>query len=118
VELSVTGLSGAVEQWRFALRRAAAAPPPGSGGDPPDALERQQAGRLLLMVREPERPYDLRIEAWLDPRRHHWPAALRLSTPPSRWTFYLHGLPQEPGAGIDASTAGEHRGESIGRPGP
>lgn len=90
VDLAVTGLRGAVEHWHFAARGAGGRPPPAPEEGTPFPLGPGQAARLLLMVREPERPYDLRIEAWLDPARHHWPAALRLSTPPSRWTFYLY----------------------------
>jgi hypothetical protein len=95
VDLDVTGLRGDVEQWRFTSRGAAGPPPPATEGEAPSFIERRQAARLLLMVREPERPFDLEVEAWLDPARHHWPVALRLSTPPSRWTFYLY-LYQEP----------------------
>ena len=40
------------------------------------------AGRLeaaLLLQREPQRPYDTRVDVWLDPARHHLPARARLT---------------------------------------
>ncbi|HEX4509358.1 MAG TPA: hypothetical protein VH328_04740 [Burkholderiaceae bacterium] len=94
IDLAVTGLRGTVEQWRFARKDPALASAL-LRSDAGPAFAPGQAARLLMWVKEPDRPYDLRIEAWLDPARHHWPAALRLSTPPSRWTFYLHGLDDE-----------------------
>jgi hypothetical protein len=44
---------------------------------------------LLHVVRIPEQPYDLRIEAWLSPSLHHLPAGLRMSTPPGTWSLSL-----------------------------
>jgi hypothetical protein len=44
---------------------------------------------LLHVLREPARPYDLRVEAWLAPALHHLPVLLRLSTPPSAWAMSL-----------------------------
>ena len=43
------------------------------------------AGALpaVLLVREPRKPYDLRIEVWLDPSRHHLPSRARLGTWPA-----------------------------------
>jgi hypothetical protein len=31
----------------------------------------------------------LRIEAWLSPALHHFPAALHMSTPPGPWSLTL-----------------------------
>jgi hypothetical protein len=44
---------------------------------------------LLHVLRAPEQPYDLRIEAWLSPSLHHLPAGLRMSTPPGPWSLSL-----------------------------
>jgi hypothetical protein len=44
---------------------------------------------LLHVLRATQRPYDLRIEAWLSPALHHLPAGLRMSTPPGRWSLSL-----------------------------
>ena len=48
-----------------------------------------RAPSLLHVLREPERPYDLRIEAWLLPALHFLPAGLRMSTPPGTWAQSL-----------------------------
>jgi len=85
VHLQVAGLRGGLDRWTF---RAQPDEPL-----PPEALEqvpaRLRAAPLLHLVREPVRPYDLRVEAWLAPAIHHFPVALRLATPPSRWSFCL-----------------------------
>jgi hypothetical protein len=43
------------------------------------------------LVREPEHPYDLRVEVWLDPARGHWPLRLRQTQVPGgeplEWTL-------------------------------
>jgi hypothetical protein len=53
---------------------------------------------LLHLLREPERPYDLRVEAWLSPALHHLPIGLRMSTPPGTWSIALWPAPDEPSA--------------------
>ena len=88
-ELQVAGLRGELERWTFRVL------PP---GDPPPELRPQgnelsasadRAPALLHVLRATERPYDLRIEAWLSPSLHHLPAGLRMSTPPSTWSLSL-----------------------------
>jgi hypothetical protein len=85
VHLQVAGLRGELGRWTFRAQHDAALPP--------EALEhvpaRLRAGPLLHLVREPVRPYDLRVETWLAPAIHHFPIALRLATPPSHWSFCL-----------------------------
>jgi len=85
VHLQVAGLRGELGRWTFRAQPDEALPP--------EALEhvpaRLRAAPLLHLVREPVRPYDLRVEAWLAPSIHHFPIALRLATPPSRWSFRL-----------------------------
>ncbi len=87
--LQVAGLRGELERWTFRVL------PP---GDLPEELrppgdESSSAGErasdLLHVLRAPERPYDLRIEAWLSPSLHHLPAGLRMSTPPGAWSMSL-----------------------------
>ena len=87
--LQVAGLRGELERWTFRVL------PP---GDPPPELRSQgnelsasgnRAPALLHVVRAAERPYDLRIEAWLSPSLHHLPAGLRMSTPPGPWSLAL-----------------------------
>ena len=36
--------------------------------------------RTLHLLREPRRPYDTRVEVWLDPAQHHLPLRMRLAT--------------------------------------
>jgi hypothetical protein len=88
-DLQVAGLRGELERWTFRVL------PP---GDPPPELRSQgnelsatgdRAPALLHVLRVAERPYDLRIEAWLSPSLHHLPAGLRMSTPPGPWSLAL-----------------------------
>lgn len=69
--LYVTGASGDAQLWVFTVRGRTSLE--GPAGLLPD---------LLHLVREPERPYDLRVEAWLDPAQQHLPARLLLSPVP------------------------------------
>ena len=88
-ELQVAGLRGELERWTFRVLPPGELPPElrpqgnelsGSGN---------RAPALLHVLRATERPYDLRIEAWLSPSLHHLPAGLRMSTPPSTWSLSL-----------------------------
>ena len=88
-DLQVAGLRGELERWTFRVL------PP---GDPPPELASQgnelstpgnRAPALLHVLRAPEQPYDLRIEAWLSPSLHHLPAGLRMSAPPGTWSLAL-----------------------------
>ena len=77
--LYVSGARGDAQLWVFQVR----------GRTAPEGAD-ASAGALLHLVREPERPYDLRVEAWLDPQRHHLPARLVMSPVPGgqalEWT--------------------------------
>jgi hypothetical protein len=88
-DLQVAGLRGELERWTFRVL------PP---GDPPPELSLRgnelsarddRAPALLHVVRAAERPYDLRVEAWLSPVLHHLPAGLRMSNPPGNWSLSL-----------------------------
>ena len=85
----VAGLRGELEHWVF--RVVPGTDLPGEAGatrnDWSDPVDR--APPLLHVRRDPERPYDLRIEAWLSPSLHHLPIALRMSTPPGGWSLAL-----------------------------
>jgi hypothetical protein len=85
-QLQVAGLRGELDRWTF--RVLGDAPPPGNEVSAGCA----RACPLLHVLREPERPYDLRVEAWLAPGLHHFPAALQLSTPPGGWSLSLQAL--------------------------
>jgi len=85
-ELQVAGPRGELDRWSF-LVQPDAAPPPGMPQGSA-VLERAfRAPALLHVRREPERPYDLRIEAWLSPALHFLPAGLRMSAPPGPWSL-------------------------------
>ena len=88
-DLQVAGLRGELERWTFRVIPL---------GEPPPELRAQgnelsapgdRAPALLHVVRDSDRPYDLRIEAWLAPSLHHFPAGLRMSTPPGPWSLAL-----------------------------
>jgi hypothetical protein len=85
VHLQVAGLRGELGRWTLHLSPGAALPPEAQDRVPAP----WRAAPLLHVVREPEHPYDLRVEAWLSPAIHHFPIALRLATPPGRWSFGL-----------------------------
>ena len=72
VELFVVGAHGEADLWTFIVR----------GFEPVEV----PSGRLeaaMLLQREPQRPYDTRVDVWLDPARHHLPARARLTSMPS-----------------------------------
>lgn len=77
--LYVTGARGDAQLWVFTVKGHQAVEGP-SGA----------VQELLHLVREPERPYDVRVEAWLDPAHQHLPARLQLSPVPAgrplRWS--------------------------------
>ena len=87
--LQVAGLRGELERWTFQVLPPGAPPPElaSQGNDLSKPGERAPA--LLHVLRTAERPYDLRIEAWLSPSLHHLPAGLRMSAPPGAWSLAL-----------------------------
>jgi len=84
--LQVAGLRGELDGWTFQVLDDT--PPPGEPGNEVSAAC-PRACALLHVLREPERPYDLRVEAWLAPALHHFPTALQMSTPPGGWSMTL-----------------------------
>ena len=88
-DLQVAGLRGELERWTFRVLPRGEPPPElaPQGNQLSDAGKRAPA--LLHVVRFPEQPYDLRIEAWLSPSLHHLPAGLRMSAPPGTWSLSL-----------------------------
>jgi hypothetical protein len=71
ITLFVAGTRGDAEPWRFeVLGREALALPAG------------EVAQALLLRREPTRPYDTRVEVWLDPQRQHLPVRARFTTLP------------------------------------
>ena len=71
VQIFVVGTRGDAEPWRFELQGEEALDLP--VGTVPQALH---------LRREPTRPYDTRVEVWLDPAREHLPVRVVFTTVP------------------------------------
>lgn len=71
VLLQVVGARGGAAVWRFEAA--------GPGESPSPAAT---VGGALRYVREPQAPYDQRVEVWLDPARQHLPVYVRLTFVP------------------------------------
>jgi len=85
VLLYVVGARGRAELWIFEVQPRVALDLP--------------AGRVaaaLHLKREPTRPYDQRVEVWLDPARHHLPVQLRLTGVPGREPTEMRLLAEGP----------------------
>ncbi len=80
--LYVTGARGDAQLWLFEVRERADLDLPGV-----------QVAHALRLTREPQRPYDSRVEVWLDPARHHLPALLRFTQVPQGGTLELQRDP-------------------------
>ncbi len=85
VTLFVVGTRGDAEPWRFEVLGREALQLP--AGEVPQALR---------LKREPTRPYDTRVEVWLDPARQHLPVRAVFTTLPG-------GQPLEMALEIDAA---------------
>ena len=72
IPLWVAGVRGEVDLWLFDVQGPEAAPA---------GLKADQG--VLHLVREPLRPYDHRIEVWLDPARHHLPVRVLFTPVPT-----------------------------------
>ena len=97
--LAVSGARADLDRWRFEV-------------GPPEALALAD-GRVVTALplrREPARPYDLRVQVWLDPANHHLPALVRLSVVPGGAVLELladpSSLPAPAGAAPTAAPAG------------
>ena len=71
VTLYVVGTRGDAEAWHFEVL-----------GRDTLALPAGPVAQALLLRREASRPYDTRVEVWLDPQRQHLPVRLRFTTVP------------------------------------
>jgi hypothetical protein len=67
----VVGVRGEAESWTFAYLAAESLQLAGSSVP------------TVHLLRQPARPFDTRVEVWLDPARHYLPLRARLSNPPS-----------------------------------
>lgn len=78
ITMAVTGARGDLDRWSFFVR----------------GHERVEVGggrvsNALHLTREPRRPYDTRVEIWLDPTRHHLPVRASLTVLPGGETLEL-----------------------------
>ena len=85
VVLQVAGARGGAAVWRF------------EAGGPDELPDRAAAATgLLRYVREPEAPYDQRVEAWLDPARQFLPVHVRLTTVPQGQSLEIWAVDAQP----------------------
>lgn len=85
VQIFVVGTRGDAEPWHFEVQ-----------GDEALDLPAGTVARALHLRREPTRPYDTRVEVWLDPARQHLPVRVVFTTLPG-------GQPLEMALEIDAA---------------
>ena len=94
VTLFVAGTRGDAEAWRFeVLGREVLQLPDGETAD------------ALQLRREPTRPYDTRVEVWLDPARGHLPVRARFTTLPGGTPLELTLLAAEAAAHLETARA-------------
>jgi hypothetical protein len=67
VRLYVAGVRGDAGVWAFKVV-----------GRGPAELPAGTVAEAVHLQREPQRPYDTRVDVWLDPARHHLPVRVRL----------------------------------------
>ncbi len=82
VTLFVVGTRGDAQAWRFEAR-----------GRESIELPDGPAAELPHFVRQPVRPFDTRVEVWLDPQREHLPVRARLTTVPGGPSLELRLAP-------------------------
>ncbi len=92
VTLFVVGTRGDAEAWRFEVLGAEGlALPAGTIAD------------ALRLKREPTRPYDSRVEVWLDPARQHLPVRALFTTLPGGEPLQMELAAAEPELEISAA---------------
>lgn len=72
VSIWVVGPRADAEVWTFSVQ-----------GRVGVELPERRIEDTVHLVREPRRPYDTRVEVWLDPVRHHLPVRVRLQVRPT-----------------------------------
>ncbi len=68
VAMQVTGVRGDVDVWRFSV----------VGREAVEVAGGERIADTLVLRRDPRKPYDTRVDVWLDPKRHHLPVRLKL----------------------------------------
>ena len=72
IAMWAVGPRGDAQVWSFVVQDRGAV-----------ELPAQHIAEAVHLLREPLRPYDLRVEVWLDPAQHHLPVRVRLQAPPA-----------------------------------
>lgn len=92
VTLFVAGTRGDAQAWRFEVL-----------GHQTLELPAGTVAGALQLRREPTRPYDTRVEVWLDPARQHLPVRAVLTTLPGGQPLQLELAAPDSGLEIDAA---------------
>lgn len=69
IEMAVTGARGDMDVWTFTVT-----------GEEAIELIGTRLARALALRREPRKPFDTRVEVWLDPARQHLPVRMHLGS--------------------------------------
>ena len=87
ISMLVAGARGDADVWTFVVEAQESV----------DVIDGQVSGALRLL-REPRKPYDTRVEVWLDPARWHLPVKLKLTQPNSGegFEFTLRDMTLQP----------------------
>ena len=93
VTLFIAGTRGDAEAWRFEVL-----------GHESLALPAGTVAQALHLRREPTRPYDTRVEVWLDPARQHLPVRAVFTTVPGGQPLELALASPDPGLEIGAAS--------------
>jgi hypothetical protein len=94
IELAVASPRGELDRWVFTL--ADNEGPPLPEGASPHQPEGAAPARALHWLRQPLRPYDSRVDLWLDAAAPHWPLALRWQRLPGGEPLHWRLLGAEP----------------------
>jgi len=70
IEMAVSGARGDADVWTFTV----------IGHEAVELGGATRSEAALALRREPRKPYDTRVEVWLDPARHHLPVRMQLSS--------------------------------------
>ncbi len=93
VSLFVAGTRGDAEAWQFEVL-----------GPVPLELPAGPVAQALHLRREPTRPYDTRVEVWLDPARQHLPVRAVFTTLPGGLPLQMELMGQD--SGLEIGVAG------------
>ena len=94
VRIFVVGTRGDAEAWQFEVQRREAL-----------TLPAGPVAQALYLRREPTRPYDNRVEVWLDPARQHLPVRAVFTTVPGGPALDMALAEAGPETGLESEAA-------------